>query len=289
MVFEPKIIAQVILNGLLLGGLYALAASGLNLVFGVMRVINVAHGEYMMLGAFTTYFLWQALGLNPLVSLPLAMGAAYGLGWVLQRFLIRRAMEGPELMTLLVTYGIGISLMNLGLHYFKADFRSVPVFTGSLQLAGLALSKSRGIAFLAALGITYLAWLFLQKTAMGKAIRATAQHSEVAMVCGINVDQVRRVTYGLGAALAAAAGALVIFIMSVAPSMGQIFILKAFAICVIGGLGSFVGALGGGLILGVTESLAALWGSSQTAEAVAYVLLILVLLARPQGLLGWKE
>lgn len=286
---EPTILLQVTFNGILLGGLYALAASGLNLVFGVMRVINVAHGEYMMLGAFLTYYLHRWLGLNPLLSLPLAMAAVFALGWLLQKLLVRRAMEGPELMTLLVTYGIGISIMNLGLYFFSADFRSLPVFSGSLPLPGIAISRSRGIAFLAAVTITLLAWLFLQRTMMGKAIRATAQHSEVAMVCGVDIERVRLVTYGLGAALAAAAGSLVIFIMSVAPSMGQLFILKAFAICVIGGLGSYLGALGGGLILGVTEALAALYGSSQTAEAVAYVLLILVLLIRPQGLLGVKE
>jgi branched-chain amino acid transport system permease protein len=289
MTLDPQILAQVLLNGLLLGGLYALAASGQNLVFGVMRIINVAHGEFMMLGAFTTYVLFAKLQLNPLLSLPVSMVLVFGLGWFLQKRLVRRAMEGPELMTLLVTYGIGITIMNLGLYLFSADFRSVPVFSGSLPLLGLTLSKSRGIAFAAALLITYLCYLFLQKSAMGKAIRATAQHAEVAQVCGIDVEQVRLVTFGLGAALAAASGSLVIFIVSVAPSMGQIFILKAFAICVIGGLGSFTGALGGGLILGVAEALAALYGSSQIAEAVAYVLLILVLLVRPQGLLGLKE
>jgi branched-chain amino acid transport system permease protein len=282
-------VAQILLNGLLLGGLYALAAAGLNLVFGVMRIINVAHGEFMMLGAFLAFYLHQWFGLNPLLSLPLAMAAAFALGWALQRFLIRRAMEGPELMTLLVTYGISIALMNLGLFLFSAVFRSVPVFTGSFPLLGLTLSRSRSIAFLAALAVTGLAYLFLQRTMLGKAIRATAQHSEVAMVCGVDIERVRLVTYGLGAALAAAAGSLVIFIMSVAPSMGQIFILKAFAICVIGGLGRFEGALAGGLILGVTEALAGYYGSGQTAEAVAYLLLILVLLLRPQGLAGWAR
>lgn len=287
--FEARILEQVFLNGLLLGGLYSLAAAGLNLVFGVLRVINIAHGEFMMLGAYIGFYLFQGARINPLLSLPLAMAATFALGWLLMRFVVRRVVGGPELMSLLVTYGLSTLIANVALYFFEGVFRSVPVFSGGVQMVGLTVSRGRGIAFAAALLISAAAWLFLQRTTTGKAIRATAQQPEVAGACGIDVEQIRRVTFGLGAALAGASGVLISFILSFSPSLGQLFILKAFAICVVGGLGSFTGALAGGAILGVAESFTALATNTQIAEAVAYGMLILVLLARPQGLLGFRE
>lgn len=286
---DMAMLAQLLINGLLLGGVYALAAAGLNLIFGVMRVINVAHGEFLMLGAYGTYYAFSAFKLHPLISLPLAMLITFALGWLMMRLAVRRVVGGPELMSLLVTYGLSILIMNLALYAFGGTFRGVPAYTGSLSLAGMAISRARGAAFLAALAITAGTWYFLKCTAMGKAIRATAQHAEVAVACGIDVERVRLITFGLGSALAGAAGALLITFLSVSPSIGATFILRAFAICVIGGLGSFTGALGGGLILGVAESAAAFATNTVIAEAVAYALLILVLLVRPQGLLGVKE
>ncbi len=280
---------QVLVNGLLLGGLYALAAAGLNLIFGVMRVINMAHGEFLMLGAYVTFYSFSLLGLSPLVSLSLSMLITFGLGWLLMRFVIRRVIGAPELMSILVTYGLAVLIANLGLFFFEGVFRSVPAYSGSIPLMGLSVSKSRGIAFLAAIAISTGTYLFLKHTTLGKAIRATAQHAEVAVACGIDVERVRFFTFALGAALAGAAGSLLITFLSVTPSIGGVFILRAFAICVVGGLGSFMGALGGGLILGVFESLVAFGTNTQIAEAVAYFLLIMVLLVRPQGLLGVKE
>lgn len=286
---ELQVLAQVAVNGLLLGGLYALAAAGLNLIFGVMRVINLAHGEFLMLGAYVTYYAFSRLDLDPLLSLPLSMLATFGLGWLLMRFLVRRAVDGPELMSLLVTYGLAVMISNLGLFFFEGVFRSVPVYIGSVPFLGLAVSKARGIAFLASLAVSGGTYLFLRHSVLGKAIRATSQQPEVAVACGIDIGSVRCFTFALGAAMAGAAGTLLITFLSVSPSIGGVFILKAFAICVIGGMGSFTGALGGGLILGVAESLTAYAANTQIAEAVPYLLLLLVLLVRPQGLLGARE
>jgi branched-chain amino acid transport system permease protein len=286
---EPLAVVQVLVGGLLLGGLYALAAAGLNLIFGVMRVINIAHGEFLMLGAYVAFFLWSAGRVNPLLSAPVAMLATGALGLAVMWLVVRRAMRGAELTPLLATYGLSVLLTNLALQAFQGVFRSVPAWSGAFQLSGVTVSQARAIAFGAALVISLAVWLYLHHTMQGKAIRATAQHPEVAMACGIDVEQVRRLTFAIGSALAGAAGALLVSFLSVSPSVGGTFILRAFAICVVGGLGSFPGALAGGLILGVAESLAALWTTTQIAEAVAYFLLILVLLARPQGLLGLRE
>jgi branched-chain amino acid transport system permease protein len=279
----------VVVGGLLLGGLYALAAVGLNLIFGVMRVINVAHGEFLMLGAYVAYFLWASFRLNPLIALPVAMLVTFILGVVVMRIAVQRVVGGPDLMPLLVTYGLSVLIMNGSLYAFEGVFRSVPAWSGSISLAGLSVSQARAIAFMGAVVLSAVVWFFLRRTTQGKAIRATAQQAEVAVACGINVQKVRLYTFGLGTAMAGAAGALVISFLSVTPSVGTTFIGRAFAICVLGGLGSFPGALAGGLILGVAESLAALATTTQLAEAVSYVLLIAVLLARPQGLLGLRD
>ncbi|HEV2126622.1 MAG TPA: branched-chain amino acid ABC transporter permease [Chloroflexota bacterium] len=283
---EPLVLLQVIVGGLLLGGLYALAAAGLNLIFGVMRVINIAHGEFLMLGAYVAFYCWRATKLDPLIAVPVAMLVTGLLGLLVMRVVVRRVMRGTELTSLLATYGLSILLLNVSLYAFEGVFRSVPAWTGSIGFAGLTISRARGIAFVAAIILSLTVWLFLRYTTLGKAIRATAQHADVAMACGIDIQRVYLYTFALGAALAGAAGALLITFLSVNPSIGSTFILRAFAICVIGGLGSFPGALAGGLILGVAESLTALWTNTQIAEAVSYFLLIVVLLVRPQGLLS---
>lgn len=285
---DPAALAQVLTGGILLGGIYALVAVGLNLIFGVLKVINIAHGEFMMLGAYVTYFLFTRYDLPPLLSLAASMPATFALGWLLQRFVVRRVMGGPELMTLLVTFGVSILITNLALELWSADFRSVPYYAGALRLLGVALSRARLVAFVSALVLTGAVWWFLKRTHIGKAIRATAQHPEVALTCGIDIERVRLITFALGSALAGAAGSLLIPMFSVDPTMGHRFILKAFAVCVIGGLGSFQGALAGGLVLGVAENLVAFAATSQHAGAVAYLLLIGVLLFRPAGLLGVK-
>jgi branched-chain amino acid transport system permease protein len=285
----PTMFGQVVVSGILGGALYAMVALGLALIFGVMRVINIAHGPFLMLGAYTTYFLYSALGLNPYLTLPASMLVLFLLGIVIQRTLVFRVVDAPELSSLLLTFGISIALVNLAQLAFTSDLRAVEYVTGSWVLGRLALSKSRTVAFLFAAAITALAFLFLQKTKLGKAIRATSQSREVAMVCGINVDRVHLVTFGLGAALAAAGGTLMSVIVAIQPEMGQIWTFKSFLVIVLGGAGNYPGALLGGMILGLVEQLAALFLTAQLSEAIAYVLLVLVLLVRPTGLLGGRQ
>jgi branched-chain amino acid transport system permease protein len=280
---------QVVISGVLLGAVYALLAIGLNLIFGVMRVINIAHGDLMMLGAYSTYWLFTLWGVNPLVSLVIVMPLMFALGVFLQRSLIDRVVGQPLLISLLLTFGLSTFLTGAALNLWTSNYRSVPAFSGSVQVVGLAFSVPRLIAFVVALAITTVVWSFLRSARLGKAVRATSQNAEVALVCGIDVGRIRLLTFGLGTALAGAAGSLLAIIYSVYPEIGRAFLMKAFAIIVLGGLGSFGGAFLGALALGVAETLAAYAWNTQIAEAVAYAIFIGVLFIRPSGLFGVRE
>lgn len=287
-VLTPEIIGQVVISGVLAGALYAMVALGLGLIFGVMRILNIAHGPLLMLGAYLTYFLYQGTGLSPYLLVPVAMAGLFVVGVLLQRTLVFRVVDAPELSSLLLTFGIATALVNVAQVAFTSDLRAIEYVTGSYLVGPFAVSKSRFIAFVAAAVITAGAFLFLGRTRTGKAIRAVAQSREVAMVCGIDVQRIHLVTFGLASALAAAGGALISVIVAIQPEMGQIWTFKSFLVIVLGGAGNYPGALLGGLLLGLVEQLASLFLTAQLSEAVAYVLLVLVLLLRPTGLVGGR-
>jgi len=288
-VLTPTMVGQVIISGILSGVLYGMVALGLALIFGVMRIINVAHGPLLMLGAYTTFFLYSAWGLNPYLTVPISMVVLFAVGLLLERTLVFRVIDAPELSSLLLTFGISIALVNAAQLAFTSDLRSVEYLTGSWVVGPFALSKSRTIAFLFAGVLTAAAFLFLGYTRLGKAIRATSQSRDVAMVCGIDVGAIHRLTFGLACALAAAGGALIAVIVAIQPEMGQIWTFKSFLVIVLGGAGNYPGALLGGMLLGLVEQLASLFLTTQLSEVVAYVLLVLVLLVRPTGLLGGRQ
>jgi branched-chain amino acid transport system permease protein len=281
----PAMVAQVVVSGLLAGSLYAMVALGLGLIFGVMRVLNVAHGPILMLGAYVTFWLFHLLGLNPYLSLLVSMPALFALGVALQRLVVSRVVDAPELSSLLVTFGISIAIVNVAQLAFTSDLRAVEYLTGSWLIGPIALSKSRAIAFLFAVAITTAAFLFLRATRLGKAIRAVSQSREVAQCCGIDVGRIHLLAFGIASALAAAGGSLVSVMVAIQPEMGGVYTFKSFLVIVLGGAGSYPGALLGGLLLGLVEQLASLFLTTQVNEAVAYVLLVLVLLMRPTGLL----
>jgi branched-chain amino acid transport system permease protein len=285
----PEMVGQVVISGVLSGALYAMVALGLALIFGVMRVINIAHGALLMLGAYVTFFLYSEAGINPFLTVPIAMATLFVVGVLLQRSLVSRVVDAPELSSLLLTFGISIGLVNAAQNVFSSDLRAVEYLTGSWLVGGLALSKPRAIAFLFAAIVTALAFLFLKTTRLGKAIRATSQSREVAMVCGIDVARIHLVTFGLASALAAGGGALLAVIVAIQPEMGGVWTFKSFLVIVLGGAGNYPGALLGGLLLGLVEQLASLFLTTQLSEVVAYVLLVLVLLVRPTGLLGGRQ
>ena len=277
-------VGQVVISGLLAGALYAMVALGLGLIFGVMRVLNVAHGPLLMLGAYTTFWLFHWFGLNPYLSLLVSMPALFLVGVLLQSLLVRRVVDAPELSSLLLMFGVGIALVNLTQLAFTSDLRSVEYLTGSFVLGPFAFSKSRVIACAFAIVITAIAFWFLQKTRLGKALRAVSQSREVAQVCGVNVQRIHMLAFGLASALAAAGGTLVAVMVAIQPEMGQVYTFKSFLVIVLGGAGNYPGALVGGLLLGLVEQLSSLFLTTQVNEAVAYVLLVLVLLVRPTGL-----
>jgi branched-chain amino acid transport system permease protein len=283
---QPDILLQFLVAGLLAGALYALLACGLNLVFGVMRVINLAHAELMLMGAFGSWALYNFFGLNPLVSALLIVPAVFAVGYYLQRVLIERVVGRPMLTSLLATYAVSIILINVGLLVFSADFKSVPALQGAIVFGDLAISKPRAIAGLVSVALTVGVYLFLERTRLGKAIRAVSEHAEVASICGIDVRRIRMLTFGLASAMAAAAGVMLSVIYSFWPGSGIDFIQKCFAIIIIGGMGNFVGAFYGGILLGVVESFVGGFVSTQAGEAMAYLLLVTVLLIRPTGLKG---
>ncbi len=281
-------VGQVIVSGLLAGSVYGMVALGLGLVFGVMRVINIAHGTLLTLGAYTTFWWFRLLGVNPYLSLLLSMPLMFIVGLLLQRALVARVVDAPELSSLLLTFGISIALVNTLQLAFTSDIRSVEFLTGSYVVGDIAVSKSRLIAFVFALAITGVAVWFLRTTRFGKAIRATSQSRELALACGIDVRRVHAYAFGVASALAGAGGTLIAVMVAIQPQMGQVYTIKSFLVIVLGGAGNYPGALLGGLLLGLVEQLTSLLLTTQVSEAAAYILLVLVLLLRPRGLLGGR-
>jgi branched-chain amino acid transport system permease protein len=282
----------VVLSGLMQGGVYAMFAVGLTMIFGVMRIINAAHGEMVMMGAYLTWVAFFYLGVDPLLALGLTLPLAFLFGMAVQRVLLDATVGQPELTALLVTFGLGLVMIYTAELIFTTDFRTIPYAPGSIQLtSSISIGQNRVISFAMAVVITTGVFLFLKFSRLGKAVRATALNAEVAMVCGIDVKRIYLVTTGLAAALAAAGGALVSIQFGFNPETGVLYTLQAFAIIVLGGRGHYVGALIGGLMLGVLENLVSLMVPNGTAmvELAAYGLMIFVLLIRPGGLMGVKE
>jgi branched-chain amino acid transport system permease protein len=285
-------LATVVLSGILQGGVYAMFAVGLTLIFGVMRIINAAHGEMVMMGAYLTWVAFFYLGLDPLLSLVLTLPIAFLFGLAVQKVLLNAVVGQPELTALLVTFGLGLTMIYVAELIFTTDFRTIPYAPGTVQLSRtIAVGQNKVISFGMAVAISAGVYLFLKLSRLGKAIRATALNAEVAMVCGIDVRRIYLITSGLGVALAVAGGALVSIQFGFNPETGVVYTLQAFTIIILGGRGHYVGALIGGLMLAVLENLVSLMVPNGTAmvELAAYGLMISVLLIRPGGLMGVRE
>jgi branched-chain amino acid transport system permease protein len=285
-------LATVMLGGFLQGGVYAMFAVGLTLIFGVMRIINAAHGEMVMMGAYLTWVAFFFLGVDPLLSLFLTLPIAFLFGALLQKVLLNPVVGQPELTGLLITFGLGLTMIYVAELIFTTDFRTIPYAPQSIQITDtIAVGQNKLISFVMALVISVSVYLFLRLSRLGKAIRATALNAEVAMICGINVRRIYLVTTGLATALAVAGGALVSIQFGFNPETGTVYTLQAFAIVVLGGRGHYIGALIGAFMLALLESLVSLMIPNGTAmvELAAYALLIAVLLIRPGGLMGVKD
>jgi branched-chain amino acid transport system permease protein len=282
------LLLQSIVSGILVGGVYALMGIGLTLIFGVMRVINFAHGELLMLGMYLTYYVFTLLGVDPFLSVVIVAPAMFLVGLVLQRVLIQRVLSALPQNQILLTIGLGLILSNAVMLIFTSDYKilSTSYSSGSVMLAGISVSKPLFFSFLITAGITAALYAFLIKTDVGQAVRATAQDREAAQLMGVNVRRMGLLAFGVGTALAGTAGALIAPTYYIFPQVGGAFTLKAFVIVVLGGMGSVIGATLGGLIIGSVESLAAVYVSSGLKELFVYLLFLFVLLVKPSGLLG---
>lgn len=285
-------VATVVLGGIMQGGVYAMFALGLTLIFGVMRIINAAHGEMVMMGAYLTWVCFQRLGMDPLVSLVLTLPVAFLFGMAVQKLLLEAVVGQPELTALLITFGLGLVMIYTAELIFTTDFRTIPYAPGTIRITEtIAVGQNRVISFVIALVISGTVYLFLRLSRLGKAVRATALNAEMALVCGVDVRGIYLITTGIAAALAVAGGALVSIQFGFNPETGIVYTLQAFAIIILGGRGHYVGALIGGVMLAVLENLVSLMVPKGTAmvELAAYGLMIFVLLIRPGGLMGVKE
>ncbi len=285
-------LATVVVSGVMQGGVYAMFAVGLTLIFGVMRIINAAHGEMVMMGAYLSWVSFFYLGVDPLLAMVLTLPIAFLFGVAVQKVLLNAVVGQPELTGLLITFGLGLVMIYTAELIFTTDFRTIPYAPGTVHVtSAIAVGQNRLISFVMAVVISIGVYLFLKLNRLGKAIRATALNAEVAMVCGIDVQRIYVITTGLAAALAVAGGALVSIQFGFNPETGVLYTLQAFAIIILGGRGDYVGALIGGLMLAVLENLVSLMVPNGTAmvELAAYGLMIFVLLIRPGGLMGVKE
>ncbi len=282
------IFVQSLLSGILVGGVYALIGIGLTIIFGVMRVINFAHGDLLMLGMYLTYFFFASMGIDPFLSIVFTVPVMFVLGAILQKVFINRVLNALPQNQILLTIGIGLVMSNTVMLLFTSDYRilTTSYSSSAMHLAGISISTPLLLSFAITVAITALLYWFLLKTDTGQAIRATAQDRDAAQLMGIDVKRMSVLATGLGTALAATAGALISPTYYIFPQVGSTFTLKAFVVVVLGGMGSIVGATLGGLVVGATESLAAVYISSGLKELVVFVLFLLVLLFRPAGLLG---
>lgn len=284
------IVLQILASGILLGGIYALISVGLNLIFGVIKVVNMAHGEFLMLGMYATYFLYTAtqwnIGILAIVIFPIMLA----LGYIVFRLVVKPLLGTPETETntILATSGLGFVLQNLALMLWRADYRAIktPTSSQSFRLGPVALSIDRTYAFVICVVLALVLYYVLMHTRIGAKVRAVSQDKNAAILMGINVDMIYALTFCVGIALVGVAGVIIMPIFSVYPSVGTFFSTSSFVVVVLGGLGSFTGALLGGLIIGIVETAAGVLAGAELAQVFSLLLFLLVLFVKPQGLLG---
>ena len=283
-----ELLAQVLVSGVLLGGLYALMALGLALVWGVLNIVNLSHGALIMLGAYVTYFLFTGAHLDPFVALPITAIVLFVVGYVIERGVLNFVIRGPMFNTLLITFGIEVILTYLAQLWFSADFRAInPSYAGSnFTIAGITIPLVQVVVFGIAIGLTVAMWLFLLHTRVGRGIRASAQNLVAARLYGVDPKRIYALTFGIGAALAGVTGGLYGTVSQINPYIGGPLTAKSFAIAIIGGLDNPLGVIVGGLVLGLVESLTALYFGSTYRDVASFGVLLLVLIFRPTGLLG---
>lgn len=284
-------VSQAIITGLVMGGIYALVATGLTLIFGVMNIINVAHGEFLMIAMYGSFFMHSLLGLDPYVSIVIVLPILFLLGTGYYRFLISPILSAPEINQVLLTVGVSIFLQNLALLLFTGDFRTIILDYSEITIpvGPAVIDLPQLIALLGSVLVTIILFWLVKSTDLGRWIRAASQNREAAILAGIDVRKVYLFTFGLGTACVGVAGSLLAGIYYITPSVGWLFLLTAFVVVVLGGMGNFVGALIGGFIIALTESVGSLFMPIALAPILKFIIFIIILLFLPQGLFGSKR
>jgi len=283
-----NLIAQTLADGLVLGGIYALAAVGFSLIFGVLHVINLSHGIIVLMGAYLALIFSETLHIDPLLTMPLVMAILFAIGYVYQRFLIQNVVDSAAFASILLTFGVALMMHNVMIWVFSPDMRSITptyAFT-SLKLGPIVLDAVRVSCLVASLILLSCLAALLKFSPLGRVIRATAQQTLAARLCGVNVRHVYALTFAVSAAFAGAAGIVIGIILPFSPADEGTWTLNAFVVVVLGGVGSPAGALIGGLLLGVVSTLTAQYIGPSFPNVTMFLLLVLLLLVRPQGLLG---
>jgi branched-chain amino acid transport system permease protein len=279
---------QTLVNGVVLGALYACLAVGFSLVWGVLNVINMLHGSLIILGGYITYFAWHSYGIHPLLALPAVALLMYGIGYLTQLLMINRVVNQPVLTTLTLTFGLDLILYNFMTVYYTATPRRVTLDLGVVDLGGVVIPFDRLLGMALALILTGILYLMMKRSKIGRAIVAVRMDSAAAALMGIKVNSIYAITFGIGALMAGATGAIFAMIYPVTTNLGGAYLGKAFVVCVVGGLGSVQGALVGGIVLGIIESFAGQFFGPQHALTVGFLLMLLLLVVKPTGLTGIK-
>lgn len=283
-----EILLQTLGSGVLIGLIYALVAIGLTMIFGVMDIVNFAHGEFLMLGMYSTFWLFALYALDPLITLPLTVMMLFAFGVLLYKLVIVRIINAPMLSQIFTTFGLMILLRGVAQFFWKSDFRSIEnsAVSGTVKLLGIQLGKPQLVAGVGAIVVTGLIYFFLTRTRLGAALEATASDKEAARLMGIDSHKMFSLAWGIGAACAGAAGALLATFFPIFPDVGANFILLAFVVVNLGGFGSVTGAFWAGILVGVIEVMGGLLLGPQYKTAIVLVLFLGVLMFRPQGLMG---
>lgn len=284
-------VVQSLFNGVLIGGVYSLIAIGLNLIFGVMKIINFAHGSLMMLGMYVCYWSVALLHINPYFAILIVIPLMFLVGVIIQKYLINAIITAPEHNQLLLTLGVSLFLENLALFLWTPDYRvlSTPFANINFYIGDISLSLVRLMAFGLAMLCTAVLYFVLTKTDLGKAIRAASEEPEGAVLMGINVRRIYWVSFGIGAACAGVSGAAIAPFFPVYPQVGGLFVITAFVVVVLGGMGSFFGAFVGGIIIGVADSVGAMFLPGSMKTIISFTIFILILLFKPNGLFGGRR
>jgi branched-chain amino acid transport system permease protein len=277
------LLLQILVNGVLLGGLYGLMALGMALIWGVLNVVNLAHGALIMLGGYVVYYLFTGLGIDPFLALPIAALVMFALGYLLQRYILNLIVRSPMLNTLLITFGLNVVITYLAQLLFSADFRTInPGYAGmNFNLGGITIPMVSLAAFVIALVLATLVWLLLNRAPLGRAIRATSQNLVAARLYGVDPRRIYAITFGIGAALAGISGGLFGVLTHLTPYVGASLTAKSFVIAILGGLTNPFYVIVGGIVVGIAEQLASLYLGSTYTDVISFGLLVVILIVRP--------